>query len=126
MTSSFRAAVEAGDHDAIPTLLHDDVVFHSPAVHRPYRGRAACAHLLSHVTEVLEDFRYEDEIVADGRVALIFAARVGDKELQGLDHLVLDDEGLITEFTVMIRPLSGLIAVATAMGERLERDPVPS
>lgn len=124
--TSFRAAVEAGDHAAIRSLLHDDVVFKSPAVHRPYRGKAACAHLLSHVTEVFEDFRYVDEVAGEGRLVLIFAARVGDKELEGMDHLVLDDDGRIVEFTVMIRPLSGLIAVATAMSSRLEDDPVPT
>ena len=122
----FRTAVEAGDHAAIAALLADDVVFNSPAVHRPYRGRAACAHLLSHIVEVLEDFRYIDEIATEDRVVLIFAARVGDRELQGIDHLVLDGTGRITEFTVMIRPLTGLIAAATAMGARLESDPVPA
>lgn len=122
----FRAAVEAGDHAAVEALLAQDVVFNSPAVYRPYRGKPACAHLLAHVTQVFEDFRYVDEVVTEDRIVLIFAARVGDKELQGLDHLVLDDDGRITEFTVMVRPLSGLIAVATAMGERLESDPVPS
>lgn len=126
MTSSFRSAVESGDHDAITALLAEDVVFRSPAVHAPYRGRAACAHLLRHVSEVLEDFRYIDELAGDDRVVLIFAARVGDRDVEGLDHLVLDDDGLITELRVMIRPLSGLIAVATAMGQRLEDDPVPA
>lgn len=124
--TSFRTAVEAGDHAAVGALLADDVVFNSPAVYRPYRGKPACAHLLRLVTQVFEDFRYVDEIVTDDRIVLIFAARVGDKQLQGLDHLVLDGDGRITEFTVMVRPLSGLIAVATAMGERLERDPVPA
>ena len=48
-----------------------------------------------------------------------FVARVGDKTLEGWDYLKLDGDGLITELTVMVRPLSGLIAVAQAMGERL-------
>lgn len=126
MTSAFRAAIEAHDGDAARALLHDDVVFNSPAVHTPYRGKAACAHLLRHVEQVLEDFRYVDEVVTDDRVVLIFRARVGDREVQGLDHLVVDGDGRITEFTVMVRPLSGLIALATAMGERLEADPVPT
>lgn len=126
MTSSFRAAVETDDQDAVRALLHDDVVFNSPAVYRPYRGKAACAHLLAHVTAVFEDFRYVDEIAAADRTVLIFRARVGDKDVHGMDHLVLDRDGLITEFTVMVRPLSGLIALATAMGARLEADPVPT
>lgn len=126
MTSAFRAAVEAADHDALTALLADDVVFKSPAVHTPYRGRAVCAHLLGHVAEVFDDFRYVDELAGDGHAALFFAARVGDKELEGVDHLLLDEDGRITQLTVMVRPLSGLIALATAMGARLEADPVPA
>ena len=52
----------------------------------------------------------------------MFAARVGDKTLEGWDYLKLDGDGLITELTVMVRPLSGLIALAQAMGERLAAD----
>ncbi len=126
MPSAFRSAIEAHDGEAARALLHDDVVFNSPAVHAPYRGKAACAHLLGHVEQVFQDFRYVDEVETDDRIVLIFRARVGDRDVQGLDHLVLDADGLITEFTVMVRPLSGLIALATAMGARLESDPVPT
>ena len=70
--------------------------------------------------EVFEDFEYTDELQSENTHALIFKARVGDKQLQGLDHLTLDGDGLVTELAVMIRPLSGLIAVAQAMGARLE------
>jgi ketosteroid isomerase-like protein len=126
MPTPFRTAVEAGDWDAARALLHDDVVFRSPAVHTPYRGKAACSHLLRHVEEVFEGFRYVDEIDGGDRVALVFEATVDGKQLMGLDHLRLDADGRITELTVMIRPLSGLIALATAMGARLEQDPVPT
>ena len=51
----------------------------------------------------------------EGSHALIFNARVGDKSVQGLDLLRTDDSGRITNLTVMIRPLSGLIALAEAM-----------
>ena len=102
--------------------LHPDVVFHSPAVFKPYEGREATMRLLRHVLDVLEDFRYLDELSGDGSHGLVFAARVGDKTLEGWDYLKLDGDGLITELTVMIRPLSGLIAVAQAMGERLAAD----
>ena len=102
--------------------LHPDVVFHSPAVFKPYEGREATMRLLGHVFEVLEDLRYLDELSGAGSHGLVFAARVGDKTLEGWDYLKLDGDGLITELTVMIRPLSGLIAVAQAMGERLAAD----
>ena len=122
MSNAFRTAVERRDIDAMEAALHPDVVFHSPAVFKPYEGRAATIALLRHVVEVLEEFRYLDELSGDGCSGLVFAARVGDKTLEGWDYLKLDGDGLITELTVMIRPLSGLIAVAQAMGERLAAD----
>ena len=102
--------------------LHPDVVFHSPAVFKPYEGREATMRLLRHVLDVLQDFRYLDELSGDRCEGLVFAARVGDKTLEGWDYLKLDGDGLITELTVMVRPLSGLIALAQAMGERLAAD----
>jgi hypothetical protein len=122
MAQPFRIAVERRDPDAMAAALHPEVVFHSPAVFKPYEGREATMRLLRHVLEVLEDFRYLDELNGDGSHGLVFAARVGDKTLEGWDYLKLDGDGLITELTVMIRPLSGLIVVAQAMGERLAAD----
>ena len=122
----FRLAVEADDEDAVTALLHPDVEFRSPAVHRPYQGRDTVAHLLHHAKATLEGLTYSDELHGDGTVALIFTARVGDRDVEGLDHLTLDADGRITRLRVMIRPLSGLIATAQTMGARLEDDPVPS
>jgi hypothetical protein len=122
----FRAAVESHDFTRVAGLLHDDVVFRSPAVYKPYRGKGACSHLLRHVEQVFTDFRYVDEIDGGDRAALVFEASVDGKELMGLDHLRFDADGKVTELTVMIRPLSGLVALATAMSARLEQDPVPT
>jgi SnoaL-like domain len=122
MAQAFRTAVERRDLDAMAAALHPDVVFHSPAVFKPYEGREATMVLLRHVIEVFEDFRYLDELSGDTTHGLVFAARVGDRTLQGWDYLKFDGDGLITELTVMVRPLSGLIALAQAMGERLAAD----
>lgn len=120
MSHPFRAAVEAGDVEAAIALLAADVVFRSPVVHTPYAGADAVAPLLRAVFEVFEDFRYVDELEsADGGHALIFAARVGNRELEGLDLLYDDADGRIARFTVMVRPLSGALALAEAMRAKL-------
>ncbi|WP_369179034.1 nuclear transport factor 2 family protein [Streptomyces mutabilis] len=120
---AFRAAVEAHDLDAVEALLAEDVVFTSPVVFKPYRGKAITAAILRAVTRVFEDFRYERVIgEADGRDhALVFTARVGDREIGGCDFLHLDADGLIDEFTVMVRPLSGAQALQAAMSAQFER-----
>jgi len=115
----FRRAVEARDLDAMRELLADGVVFNSPVVHRPYQGRDVVARLLGFAAATFEDFRYVDELVDGDRVALIFRARVGDRELQGLDLVHTDADGRVDELTVMVRPMTGLVALGEAMGARI-------
>jgi hypothetical protein len=111
----FRAAVERADLDAAVALLAEDVVFRSPAVFKPYDGRETVATILRTVFGVFEDFHYTDELDGDGVHGLLFDARVGERSLQGIDLLRPDADGQIAEFTVMIRPASGLIALAERM-----------
>jgi limonene-1,2-epoxide hydrolase len=120
---AFREAVEAHDLDAVEALLAEDVVFTSPVVFKPYTGKAITAAILRAVAQVFEDFRYVRETSgADGRDhALVFTARVGDRTLTGCDFLHVDENGLIDDLMVMVRPLSGAQALAQAMGARFER-----
>ncbi|MFD8705518.1 nuclear transport factor 2 family protein [Kitasatospora sp. NPDC059648] len=119
----FRAAVEAGDHDTIEALLAEDVVFTSPVAFKPYPGKAMTAAILRGAARVFEDFRYVREINGtDGRDrAFVFRATVDGREVHGCDFLHFDEDGLIDEFTVMVRPLSGAQALAAAMGAQFER-----
>ncbi len=122
MVHPFRQAVEAKDLDAAFALMRDDVVFNSPVVFTPYKGKDALRPILTAVMELFEDFHYVREIGADGAQdhALVFRARVGDKQLEGCDFIRLDDEGAIAELTVMIRPMSATLTVAERMKARLE------
>ncbi len=117
----FRTAIEARDIDAALALLSEDVVFHSPVVFAPYQGRQAVAPVLHAVSRVFEDFRYVREIGSpDGADhVLVFRTRVGDRELEGSDFLHVGADGLIDEFTVMVRPLSAALALAEAMKAQL-------
>jgi hypothetical protein len=119
----FRKAVEAGDHHAVEALLAEDVVFTSPVAFTPYSGKAITAAILRGVFRVFEDFRYVREIGGpdDRDHALLFTARVGDRDIHGCDFLHLDENGLIDDFTVMVRPLSAAKALAEAMGAQFER-----
>jgi hypothetical protein len=106
---------------AAVALLAEDVVFSSPVVHTPDRGRDAVAPILFAVAEVFEDFRYEREIGAPDAAdhALVFRARVGRLELEGVDLLHLGADGSIAELTVLVRPLSATLALAEAMKAKL-------
>ena len=119
----FRDAVEARDTQALEALLAEDVVFSSPVAYKPYPGKAITAAVLRGVLRVFEDFRYVREIGdPDGRDhAFVFTATVNGREIHGCDFLHFDDDGLIDEFTVMVRPLSAAHALAEAMGAQFEQ-----
>jgi hypothetical protein len=117
---SFRAAVEARDHEGMVAAMAPDVLLHSPVAHRPFDGREAVSGLFTALLDTFEDFVYTDELADGDSVVLQFRARVGDKQLQGIDWLRLGEDGLVKELTVMIRPLSGIIALGQAMGPKVE------
>lgn len=115
----FRLAVEAKDLEAATATLREDVVLHSPILFRGFEGREIVMGVLTHVAATLEDFRYTDELAEGNVVVLRFKARVGDRELEGIDFLELDDEGLVKELTVFMRPMSALTAFNEQMAARL-------
>ncbi|GAA1842227.1 nuclear transport factor 2 family protein [Actinomadura bangladeshensis] len=119
----FRRAVEAGDVAALEGLFAEDAVFTSPVVFRPYEGKAITAAIVRGAARVFQDIRYVREIVsADGRDhALVFQATVNGLQVQGCDFLHLDEDGLIDDLTVMVRPLSAAKALAEAMGAQFDR-----
>ena len=119
-SAPFRAAVEAEDVAAAGELLAEGVVFRSPVVFKPYEGKALVAEILKAASRVFEDFRYLAQMESEDGAALVFEARVGQRQVQGLDFLRFDEEGRISELTVMMRPLSGVNAMAEAMRAQFE------
>lgn len=119
--AAWHTMVAARDLSALPTIIREDAVFQSPVAHTPYQGRDALVLAVSTVITVFEDFTYHRIFSTDeGRdVTLEFSARVGGKALKGVDLIKMDKDGLITEFEVMVRPASGLMALGEAMGKRV-------
>ncbi|BBZ46558.1 nuclear transport factor 2 family protein [Mycobacterium parmense] len=122
----FRKAVEERDEGAIQAMLADTVTFTSPVAFKPYVGKPLTAAILRGVLRVFEDFRYVREIHDDaGRDhALVFEtglAGVPGVKITGCDFLHFNDDGLIDDFMVMVRPLSGARALSEAMGAQFDR-----
>jgi hypothetical protein len=119
----FRKAVEEQDQAAIQAMLADDVVFTSPVAFKPYVGKPITAAILRGVLRVFEDFRYVREIHdSNGQDhAFVFETTVAGKRVTGCDFLHFNDDGLIDDFMVMVRPLSGATALSEAMGAQFER-----
>jgi hypothetical protein len=116
----FRRAAESKDLDLLAETLREDVVLHSPVLFRGFEGRETVSTVLTHVAATLENFAYTDELAEGDTVVLRFKATVGDRELEGIDFLELDDEGNVRELTVFMRPFSALTAFNEQMKARLE------
>ena len=119
--SRWHEMIRTGNLKALPDLLDPEAVFRSPMAHTPYPGAPVVSMILNTVFDVFEDFKYHRELAtADGlNVVLEFSAKVGAKELKGIDMIRFDEQGKIVEFEVMVRPMSGLQALGEEMGRRL-------
>lgn len=113
--------IASQDLSRLPELLHPEVVFRSPMAHTPYPGAQTVNLILNTVLQVFQDFAYHRELASDDglNVVLEFSARVGGRDLKGIDMIRFDEQGLIREFEVMVRPMSGLAALGEEMGRRL-------
>lgn len=127
MTSTAPAPVQAWheiartrDPAGLDTLLGDDCVFRSPAVHTPQEGKAlTTAYLRAAMVVLGPTLRYVDEWYGEGSAVLEFECEVGGKAVHGVDMMRWGADGRLTSFTVMIRPVKGLEAVMAAMGAEL-------
>lgn len=119
----WHGMAHAMDMSGLEDIVHSDAVFRSPVAHTPYPGRSNVCLILRTVVTVFEDFTYHRSFATEDGMSVVleFTARVGGKELAGADFIRFDETGLITEFMVMIRPLSGLAALGEAMKAALGR-----
>ncbi len=113
--------LDTRDMNILNELLADDVVFRSPVAFNPYPGKPVVTFILTNVVQIFENFTYHREFYTeDGlNVVLEFSANVGEKKLKGIDMIQFNEQGQIIDFEVMLRPKSGLEALAVKMGERI-------
>ncbi|WP_148334888.1 nuclear transport factor 2 family protein [Acinetobacter lwoffii] len=114
--------LETRDMSILNELLAEEVVFRSPVAFQPYPGKQVVFFILTNVIQVFENFTYHREFISEdgNNVVLEFSANVGDKKLKGVDMIQFNEEGQMIDFEVMIRPKSGLEALALQMGQRMQ------
>lgn len=114
--------LETRDMSILNELLAEEVVFRSPVAFQPYPGKQLVFFILTNVIQVFENFTYHREFISEdgNNVVLEFSANVGDKKLKGVDMIQFNEEGQMIDFEVMIRPKSGLEALAVQMGQRMQ------
>lgn len=130
----FRQAVESGDFTAGVDLFSPDIRFYSPVKFQPFEGIDSVRALFHVLQRTFEDFRYVGQLSGRGEEGdggkevdthmLHFRTVVEGKKVEGIDLIQLGEDGLISTFTVMIRPMSSLVAVSEAIHRGLVADGV--
>ena len=112
--------LDSRDMSILDELLADNVVFRSPVAYSPYPGKPVVTFILTNVVQIFENFCYHREFYSEDGLSVVleFSANVGEKKLKGIDMIQFNADGQIIDFEVMLRPKSGLEALAVKMGER--------
>ena len=120
---AWHALMHSRDPQALQDLLAEDVVFHSPVVHTPQRGRAITALYLTGAMHTLNNahFRYLREIVGEDEALLEFETEIDGVHINGIDLIRWGPDGRILDFKVMVRPLKAVNALHQAMGRMLQQ-----
>lgn len=115
--------VVEGEADLLPGLLADDVIFYSPVVFTPQRGKEITLLYLQGAAAVLNagGFTYTKQVLAGDTAVLEFETTVDGKHINGVDIITANEQGQIAEFRVMLRPLQAINLVHQKMGELLSR-----
>jgi hypothetical protein len=123
--ATWHRLVREHDPSGLPALLADDVVFHSPVVHTPQRGRAIAIAYLGAAFQVFINpaFRYVREIIGTSDAMLEFETELDGIVVNGVDLIRWNDAGQIVDFKVMVRPLKAINLIHQRMAAMLQTRP---
>jgi len=120
--------------EKLDEILDDDVVFYSPVVFTPQKGKeitklylAAAGGVFSSDKDKQESqpkeskFRYIKEIVQDNYACLEFETEINGIYVNGIDLITWNEDNKITEFKVLVRPLQAVNTLHQMMGEMLDK-----
>ena len=122
---TWHALVQSRDMTALADLLADEVVFHSPVLHTPQRGKAITLKYLQGAMQVLNNgqFQYLREIIGERDAVLEFSTQIDGVLINGVDLIRWDAAGQIVDFKVMVRPLKAISLLHQKMGDMLAKLP---
>ena len=118
----WHSCIKGRSPAVLDQLLDDEVVFHSPVVHTPQRGKAVTKLYLTGALHVLvnDRFHYVKEVVGDGVAVLEFETVVDGITMNGVDIISWNEQGKLVEFKVMVRPLKAINLLHQRMAAMLE------
>jgi hypothetical protein len=119
--SKWHQVVELRDYNLLKEILSENVIFYSPVIYTPQKGKSITLNYLVAASEVFNssNFKYTKEIINNKFASLEFKLTIDDTEINGIDLISWNEEGLITEFKVFIRPLQGVNLIHKLMQKML-------
>ena len=123
LANSHRAMERGNRPEDLARIIREDAVFHSPVVHTPQRGRALVVAYLAAAAQTLgnDSFRYVRELVDQHCAVLEFTTELDGVHVNGIDLIRFDEDGMIADFKVMVRPLKAVNKVWEQMAAMLDR-----
>lgn len=120
--AAWHRIVAAQDATGLDDLLDETVVFHSPVVHTPQRGKQLATMYLTAALNIFASpaFRYVREIIGESDAMLEFETQIDGVYINGVDIIHWNQAGQIVEFRVMLRPLKAIAAVQQRMAALLQ------
>ena len=120
---AWHEAVKSRDPSMLDALLHEDAVFHSPVVFKPQQGKVLTKMYLMAAFKVFfsDDFTYVREIIGETDAVLEFTTTIDGIVINGVDMVTWGEDGRITDFKVMLRPLKAINLIHQKMAQMLVR-----
>ncbi len=116
----FADALASKDVNRYSQWFADDMRLYVPVYEEPLVGKQAACQILPVVFSIFENFHYPDVFVGQQTHALVFRAEVGGIPLEGVDYLRTDENGLVTEFSVTMRPLKAITTLVKEIGAKMQ------
>ena len=118
----WHEVVKSGEIVKLDNILDEDCIFYSPVVFSPQKGKEATKKYLTAAAIVFADdsFKYTKELVSSHLACLEFELVLNEININGIDIISWNEEGKITEFKVMIRPLKAVEIIHKYMGKELK------
>lgn len=123
MLQQWHELLKSRDVSQLQNILADDVVLHSPVIHRPVEGKMMVSMYLTAALHTFanENFTYDREFFADNAAVLEFSTEIDGIYVNGIDMITFNDEGKIVDFKVMVRPLKAINLINDKMTALLEK-----
>ncbi len=122
--AKWHEVIDGGsDPAALAEIIREDAVFHSPVVHTPQVGKPVVVAYLSAAGQTLgnDSFKYVRELVDGDNALLEFTTEMDGVQVNGIDLIRFDEEGMIADFKVMVRPLKAVNKVWEMMAAQLAK-----